>query len=80
MLEVLATVHDYKGRGAGKMLVKWGCNEADKAGVEVFVETNNSAVSFYQQFGFKLELEAEMPGGLGYREDILVRAAKNSQF
>jgi hypothetical protein len=36
---VLATIHAYKGQGAGKMLVQWGCDQADKAGVEVFVIT-----------------------------------------
>jgi predicted N-acetyltransferase YhbS len=77
VLEVLATIHDYKGRGAGKMLLEWGCDQADKEGVEVFVETNHAALPFYQKFGFELKADAEMPGGFGYTEYVLVRPAKN---
>jgi predicted N-acetyltransferase YhbS len=73
---VLATIHDYKGQGAGKMLVQWGCDQADKAGVEAFVMTNRNTVPFYRKFGFELKVEAEMPGGSGYTEYVLVRPAK----
>jgi hypothetical protein len=58
------------------MLVQWGCDQADKAGVEVFVMTNRNTVPFYQKFGFELKVEAEMPGGLGYTEYVLIRPAK----
>jgi predicted N-acetyltransferase YhbS len=59
------------------MLVEWGCDEADKVGVEVFVETNRDAVPFYQKFGFDLKLEADMPGNFGYTEYVLVRPARS---
>jgi predicted N-acetyltransferase YhbS len=58
------------------MLLEWGCEHADEAGVEVFVETNQAAVPFYQRFGFELKVEADMPGGFGYTEYVLVRPAK----
>jgi predicted N-acetyltransferase YhbS len=58
------------------MLVQWGCDQADKAGVEVFVMTNRNTVPFYQKFGFELKVEAEMPWGSGYTEYVLVRPAK----
>jgi hypothetical protein len=74
VLEVLTTVRDYRGRGAGNMLFKWGCGQADKSGEEVFVETNHGAGPFYQKFRFKLKVEADMPGDFRYIE-VRSRAA-----
>lgn len=35
------------------MLMQWGCDIADEAGVPVYVEAEPGGVSFYQRFGLK---------------------------
>lgn len=76
-IELLLTVHEHKGKGAGKMLIQQLCKDADEAELECFVETNKDVVTFYEQLGFKLEKKAEMPGGHGYEEFILIKPANS---
>ncbi|KAJ4262908.1 hypothetical protein NW762_006521 [Fusarium torreyae] len=61
-LDTLVTHPDYQRRGAGSMLVKWGCDLADEAGVGIYVDASKAGAPLYQKFGFthkKLEGEAE---------------------
>lgn len=76
-IELLGTVHEEKGKGVGRALLQWGCDRADEESVEVFVETNPDALGFYQKVGFEVREEADMPGGYGYRESILVRQPRS---
>lgn len=73
LIELLATVHDFKGRGAGRLLVGRICEDADRETVECFVETNRDIVPFYEKFGFVVKERRDMPGGYGYSEFIMVR-------
>ena len=73
LLELVLTVHKRKGSGAGRMLVQTLCEEADREGLEIFVETNGPIVAFYEKFGFAVRDRLMMPGGLGYEEAILIR-------
>lgn len=34
------------------MLVKWGCDLADRNGVEVYVDASQAGMLLYQKFGF----------------------------
>ncbi|KAF2095282.1 acyl-CoA N-acyltransferase [Rhizodiscina lignyota] len=74
-VELLATVHEFKGRGVGRLLIDTMCREADQAGWPCFVETNGAIVKFYEKFGFKTKAMKEMPGSFGYEEFIMVRPA-----
>lgn len=75
-LELVATVQEYKGSGAGRTLLEWVCGEADREGAAVFVETNTDIVGFYERFGFEVVERMKMPGGFGYEEWIMVRPVK----
>ena len=76
MIELVATVHERKGVGAGRLMVEKVCEEADREGLDVFVVTNGRIVPFYQKFGFVLKNTIAMPGGLGYEENVLIRKAR----
>jgi ribosomal protein S18 acetylase RimI-like enzyme len=62
---------EYQGRGLGTILMARACEIADREELDIFVEANEFAESFYQKFGFKTEQKLEMPGGL--TECFLIR-------
>lgn len=62
---------EYQGRGLGKILLARACEMADREKLDVFVQANEFAESFYQKFGFKTEQKLEMPGGM--TECFLIR-------
>jgi ribosomal protein S18 acetylase RimI-like enzyme len=62
---------DYQGSGMGITLMEKACEIADREKLDVFVEANEFAESFYQRHGFKTEQKLEMPGGL--TECFLIR-------
>ncbi|KAF4973201.1 hypothetical protein FSARC_453 [Fusarium sarcochroum] len=51
-LDTLATHPDYQRRGAGSMLMRWGCDLADKNGVAAYVDASKSGAPLYERFGF----------------------------
>ncbi|KAJ5814481.1 hypothetical protein N7474_006258 [Penicillium riverlandense] len=51
-LDTLGTHPDYQGRGAGSMIVKWGCDLADKAGVSAYVDASKEGAGLYKKHGF----------------------------
>lgn len=65
---------EYQGRGLGTILLAKACEIADQEELDIFVEANEFAESFYQRFGFKTEEKLEMPGGL--MECFLIRRYK----
>ncbi|ETN37123.1 uncharacterized protein HMPREF1541_08113 [Cyphellophora europaea CBS 101466] len=75
-MELLATVQEAKGKGAGRLLVEELGRVADAKGVVAFVETNNIVVEFYRKMGWVVKEQLAMPGGVGYEEYILVREPK----
>ncbi|KAJ6174638.1 hypothetical protein N7485_005375, partial [Penicillium canescens] len=58
-LDTLANHHDYQRRGAGSMLVKWGCDLADKDGVAAYVDASKEGAPLYQRRGF---VDFSLPG------------------
>lgn len=53
VLDMMSTHPSHHRRGAGKMLVQWGCDIADKMGVEAFIEGTLIAQNLYQSCGFR---------------------------
>lgn len=53
VLETLVTLPQHERRGAGSMLVRWGCERADEAGVEAFLEASPTGAPLYARFGFQ---------------------------
>lgn len=62
---------EVQGKGLGATLLGRACEIADQEGLDVFVEANEFAESFYQRFGFRTEGKLLMTGGL--TECFLVR-------
>ncbi|KAK7190129.1 hypothetical protein DPSP01_007967 [Paraphaeosphaeria sporulosa] len=48
-----AVLPQHERRGAGSMLVKWGCDRADEAGVEAYLEASLMGVPMYERHGFR---------------------------
>ena len=49
-LDTLAAHPDYQRRGAGSMLLQWGCDMADKDGVALYVDASKAGAPLYQRF------------------------------
>ncbi|KAK1985998.1 acetyltransferase [Colletotrichum cereale] len=58
-LDTLVTHPDYQRRGAGSMLLKWGCELADENGVGAYVDASKAGKGLYERFGFVDESEAD---------------------
>ncbi|KAF2792099.1 acyl-CoA N-acyltransferase [Melanomma pulvis-pyrius CBS 109.77] len=52
VLDTLVTHPEHHRRGAGGLLVKWGCDRADELGVEAFLEASLMGEPLYRRFGF----------------------------
>lgn len=53
VLDTLVTHPKHHRRGAGGMLVQWGCDEADKKDVEAFLEASLMGEPLYAKYGFE---------------------------
>ncbi|KAF1916048.1 hypothetical protein BDU57DRAFT_538384 [Ampelomyces quisqualis] len=67
-LDTLVTLPQHERRGAGSMLVRWGCERADEAGVQAYLEASLMGAPMYARHGFvgKEEMELDLrkwPGG-----------------
>ncbi|KAF5669901.1 hypothetical protein FCIRC_9086 [Fusarium circinatum] len=58
-LDTLVTHPDYQRCGAGSMLMKFGCDLADKDGVAAYVDASKSGAGLYKCFGF---VDKSLPG------------------
>ena len=56
---MISTHPDYQRRGAASMLVKWGCDLADKNGVGAYLDASKLGAPLYKKFGFVDESEGE---------------------
>jgi GNAT superfamily N-acetyltransferase len=66
-LDTLVTLPQHERRGAGSMLVRWGCEKADEAGVEAYLEASLVGAPLYARHGFEgreeIELDLRKYGG-----------------
>jgi GNAT superfamily N-acetyltransferase len=66
-LDTLVTLPQHERRGAGSMLVRWGCEKADDAGVEAYLEASPMGAPMYARHGFEevrpIELDLRKYGG-----------------
>ncbi|KAK2003093.1 acetyltransferase [Colletotrichum falcatum] len=58
-LDTLVTHPDYQRRGAGSMLLKWGCELVDEGEVGAYVDASKAGKELYERFGFVDESEAD---------------------
>ncbi len=63
-LDVIGVDASAQGRGLGRLLIEHGLTMALHDGLPAFLETGNVRnVSYYETFGFRVDLEADAPGG-----------------
>ncbi|KAE8372479.1 acyl-CoA N-acyltransferase [Aspergillus bertholletiae] len=53
LLALLATDPRYERRGAASLLTQWGCDFADRLGVECYVESSKKGYPVYKRKGFE---------------------------
>jgi GNAT superfamily N-acetyltransferase len=58
-LDTLVTLPQHERRGAGSMLVRWGCEKADEVGVEAYLEASTIGEPMYARHGFQRVKEIE---------------------
>lgn len=51
-LEMLGTLPEHQGRGAGSLMMKWGVELADREGMDAYLESSPKGVGVYRKFGF----------------------------
>lgn len=51
-LDMLCTHPEYRGRGAGSMLVRWGCEIADSEGAGAYIDASKAGAPLYAKQGF----------------------------
>ena len=44
----------YQRQGVGSMLLKWGCDMADRCGQGAFLIASPAGIPLYSKFGFKI--------------------------
>jgi GNAT superfamily N-acetyltransferase len=60
VLDTLCTLARHERKGAGSMLVRWGCDRADEAGVEAYLEASPLGAPMYARHGFVRQEEIEL--------------------
>ena len=60
VLNVLFTHPEYRNQGAAGLLVEWGTQQADKLGIESYVEGTYLGRKVYERCGFAMMHIAEM--------------------
>ncbi len=69
VLSTLCTDPKHQRRGAGTMLIHWGCDIAQKHGVPSFLEATPAGLPVYQKAGFeevdRFEFDLGKYGGEG---------------
>ena len=53
VLDTLVTLPQHERKGAGSMLVRWGTQRADEAGVEAYLEASPMGAPMYARHGFE---------------------------
>ena len=79
-LELLATRPEWQGKGAGGLMLDWGCARADGDGVETYLESSPAGKRLYEKKGFKeldrLVVPSKVEGEEDFVECFMLRDAK----
>jgi len=59
-LEILITHPAHQRRGAGRLLVRWGCARADELGIPCALTASAAGLQLYRREGFEVVMEKEM--------------------
>ncbi|OQE34634.1 hypothetical protein PENCOP_c016G02005 [Penicillium coprophilum] len=83
ILDLLATLPEYQGRGFGSAILKWGTEKADASQSRIFLEGTPEGVPVYQKYGWKVVEEVVLDfaqfGGEGHESFFLMMRDPVSQ-
>jgi GNAT superfamily N-acetyltransferase len=54
-LVVLVTDPSHERKGAGRMLLEWGCKKADEAGLPCYLDATKTGRPLYERYGFEMQ-------------------------
>jgi GNAT superfamily N-acetyltransferase len=60
-LEILATHPGYRKLGLASQLIQWGCDQADKGGLECFLNASKAGKPLYEKHGYVEQVDAKDP-------------------
>ncbi|KAI9652244.1 MAG: hypothetical protein M1831_007092 [Alyxoria varia] len=76
-VELMGVSAEYQRQGVGAMLLKPGCDLADRDGVEAYVDASPVAAPLYERYGFEVRNQCTMPEPFDwYVEKFMVRPKK----
>lgn len=64
-IDMFCTLPEHQGRGAGTLMLEWGCKRADDDGVKAYVNATEKGRSTYERFGFKMQNKFVIRDGMG---------------
>ncbi|KAF2735398.1 acyl-CoA N-acyltransferase [Polyplosphaeria fusca] len=77
VLDTLVTHPEHHRRGAGGLLIAWGCERADQKGVEAYLEASPMGQPLYARYGFEpareMRLDMRQYGGDEVFEFVAMR-------
>ena len=53
LMQGMAVLPEWQGKGVGKRLLEWGIRETDKRGLEGWVNAREGSVGVLERFGWK---------------------------
>lgn len=79
VLDFLATLPRYQGRGVASALLRWGMEQAAERRVGIFLEATMDGYALYRKYGwedvYEVTMEYEPLGGRGSQRLMLMRRA-----
>lgn len=54
-LVILTTDPEHERKGAGRLLLRWGCERADQEGLDCFLDATEAGKPLYERFGFVVQ-------------------------
>ncbi|KAF2090536.1 acyl-CoA N-acyltransferase [Saccharata proteae CBS 121410] len=84
VLHLLITHPNHHRRGAGGLLLRWGTEKADAAGLPVYLEATEAGRPLYARHGFQVtsttDFDLSKYGGEGIeRSSVMIREPKNQR-
>jgi GNAT superfamily N-acetyltransferase len=74
VIEFLGCSHIHQGHGIGSALLQACCEMVDEEGLEVCVEANGAAKTFYERHGFFVKESVILTDqGFNYEEVFMIR-------
>ena len=73
-MELLMTIPEYKGKGAGSLILKHGTDLADRDQLECYIDSSPRGKKVYEKHGFVFTKVDQLP--MGYHYNFGIRQPK----